>query len=75
MSVVLSETGTDILTAILAVFKAIGGWIVSSIDDLLPMFYKAESGLTFIGVLAVAGLAFSVAFMLIRLIKSWLRFG
>lgn len=75
MSVVLSETGTDILTAILAVFKAVGGWIVSSVDELLPLFYKAESGLTFIGVLAVAGLAFSVAFMLINLIKSWLHFG
>lgn len=71
----LTSTADSILTAILAVFSAVGDWIVSSVTKLLPLFYTAESGLTFVGVLAVAGLAFSVAFMLINLIKSWLHFG
>lgn len=71
----LSATGEGILTAILAVFAAVGEWIVTSITTLMPMFYSSESGLTFVGVLAVAGLAFSVAFMLINHIKSWLHFG
>lgn len=72
---ILSATGNSILTAILAVFAAVGEWIVTSVTNLLPLFYTSENGLTFIGVLGVAGLAFSVAFMLINLIKSWLRFG
>lgn len=74
-TVVQSETGTSILTAILAVFTAVGEWIVATFNSLVPLFYTPESGLTFIGVLSVAGLAFSVAFLLINLIKSWLHFG
>lgn len=67
---------TGILTAILAVFTGVADWIVTSVDGLVPLFYNAEgASLTFVGVLAVAGLAFSVAFMLINLIKSWLRFS
>lgn len=72
---ILSATGESFLAAILDVFAAVGEWIVTATTELLSLFYTSESGLTFIGVLAVAGLAFSVAFMLINLIKSWLRFG
>lgn len=74
-TVVQSTTGTSILTAILAVFTSVGEWIVATFNSLVPLFYTAESGLTFIGVLSVAGLAFSIAFLLINLIKSWLHFG
>lgn len=72
---VQADGGKSILSSILAVFAAVGEWIVSTFDTLVPLFYKDESGLTFIGVLAVAGLAFSIAFLLINLIKSWLRFS
>lgn len=71
----LSDTGTSILTAILSVFTAVGEWIVAAFNSLVPLFYTAESGLTFVGVLAVAGLAFSIAFLLINLIKGWLHFA
>ena len=53
----------NVLEAILAVFSAVGGWISDAVTDLVPMFYTAESGLSFLGVLAVAGLAFSVVFL------------
>lgn len=69
----MGTTGS-ILTAILAVFSAVGEWIVSTVTSLLPMFY-VEGSLTFLGVLAVAGLAFSVAFLLIGLIQRFLHFG
>ena len=69
----MGTTGS-ILTAILAVFTSVGEWIVSTVTSLLPMFY-AEGSLTFLGVLAVAGLAFSVAFLLIGLIQRFLHFG
>lgn len=62
-----------VLEAILAVFTGIGEWIGDAVTALIPMFY-AESGLTFLGVLAVAGLAFSVVFLIIGVIQNFLHF-
>lgn len=64
----------DILTAILAVFTAIGTWIGTSVTAIMPMFFVAETGLTFLGVLAVSGLGFSVIFLIIGLIQNFLHF-
>ncbi len=69
----MGSTGS-ILTAILAVFTAIGDWIAGAVTQLMPMFYVAETGLTFLGVLAVAGLAFSVVFLILGLIQNFLHF-
>ena len=63
----------DVLTAILAVFTAVGDWIGDAVLSFLPMFY-AEGNLTFLGVLAVAGLAFSVVFLMIGIIQRFLQF-
>jgi hypothetical protein len=65
---------TSVITAVLAVFTAIGEWIGTAMSTLTPMFYEAETGLTFLGVLAVAGLGFSVIFLLLRLIQNFLGF-
>lgn len=65
---------TSILASILAVFTEIGEWIGSAVTALIPMFYVPETGLTFLGVLAVAGLAFSVVFLIIGLIQNFLHF-
>lgn len=64
---------SGVLGAILDVFSSVGTWISESVNDLMPMFY-GESGLTFIGVLAVAGLAFSVIFLIIGVIQNFLHF-
>lgn len=64
-----------ILTAITDVFTAISTWIVEAVGGVMPMFYVAETGLTFLGVLAVAGLAFSVVFLLIGIVQRFLHFG
>lgn len=65
---------TNILTSILDVFDAVGTWIVEAVNSLTPMFYGAETGLTFMGVLAVAGLAFSVVFLILGIIQNFLHF-
>lgn len=65
---------TTVLNAILAVFLAVGEWIATAVDALVPMFYVAETGLTFLGTLAVVGLAFSVAFLIIGVIQNFLHF-
>ena len=63
-----------VLGYILEVFSSVGDWIATAVADLIPMFYVAESGLTFLGVLAVAGLAISVVFLLIGVIQNFLGF-
>lgn len=64
----------NVLSSILAIFLAVGEWISSAVSSLTPMFWSAETGLTFFGVLSVAGLAFSIAFLLINLIQGFLHF-
>lgn len=64
----------NIIDAVLSVFTNVGNWISEAITDLLPIFYTSESGLTLIGVLAVAGLAFSVIFLIIGLIQNFMHF-
>lgn len=64
---------TSVLTSILEVFSSVGDWIATAVTDLIPMFYGTD-GLTFLGVLAVAGLAFSVVFLVIGLIQNFLHF-
>ena len=65
---------TSVLTSILEVFTMVGEWIPDAMLALIPMFWAAETGLTFLGVLAVAALAFSVVFLLIGIIQGFLAF-
>lgn len=63
-----------VLDSVLEVFTSVGGWISTNVSTLMPMFYTSEGGLTFLGVLAVAGLSFSVVFLLLGLIQNFLHF-
>lgn len=65
----------SVLTSVFDVFESVADWIVSAVQSVIPMFYTAESGLTFLGVLAVVGLGFSVVFLLIGIIQRFLHFG
>lgn len=63
----------EIITAMLAIFSGIGDWLVTTIPDLMTMFY-AEGSLTFLGALGVSGLAISVIFLCIGVIQNFLHF-
>lgn len=64
------------LNAITEVFDAIGTWITSAVNDLIPMFWNAtDNTLTILGTLAVVGLGFSVVFLLIGIIQRFLHFA
>lgn len=68
-----------VLTAILAVFTSIGQWFSTAFNNIIPIFWQVGEGstggsLTFMGVLAVAGLAFSVVFLLIGIVQRFLKF-
>lgn len=64
----------NVLDSILDVFTAVGQWITEAVNNIIPMFYGTETGLTFMGVLAVAGLAFSVVFLILGIIQNFLHF-
>ena len=67
------ENTNTVLDAVLDVFSNVGTWIADSVQNLIPMFYD-EGSLTFLGVLAVAGLAISVIFMMLGVIQNFLHF-
>lgn len=64
---------TGVISAITGVFTEIASWIAEAVTAITPMFY-GESGLTFLGTLAVCGLAFAVVFLIIGLIQNFLHF-
>ena len=69
----------SILTAILSVFSGVGDWIITTMPKMLALFWTPGVGeeagsLTLLGILAVAGLAVSVVFLLIGFIQNFLHF-
>lgn len=69
----MKKKSLAIMQAIGEVWTAIITWIVSAIQALVPVFYSAETGFTFIGVLAVIGLGLGVVFLVIGVIQNFLR--
>ena len=65
---------TNVITDMLSVFDAIGTWIIGAITDMMPIFYSAETGLTILGVLATASLAFGVIFLVVGVIQRFFHF-
>ena len=67
-----------IITAMTGVFDAVFNWIMSAINAVIPIFWTSGSGdsagqLTFLGILAIVGLAISIFFLLVRLIQNFLH--
>ena len=63
------------LEAIFGTFTEVGEWITEFLPTLLTLFWNNETQtLTFLGVLAVAGLAISVFFLLMGIIQNFLHF-
>lgn len=62
-----------VLEAVLAVMTGVAGWFVETIPTIISIFY-AENALTFMGVLAVAGLSVSVIFLFLGVISNFLHF-
>lgn len=62
-----------IITAITAVFTAVGTWFASIIPDMLALFF-AEGELTILGALAVAALAIAVILLVLNWILDFFHF-
>ena len=65
----------NVLESVLGVFESVSEWMVTAFQNVTPMFYVAETGLTFLGVLAVAGLAVGLCLLIIAVVTKFLRFG
>ena len=66
---------TSVITSITNVFTAMIEWIAGTFQKIVPIFYDAESGLTFLGTLSVVALAISVFLLLMGLIQRFLHFA
>ena len=64
----------SIVSSILGVFSEMGDWIANQLNDMTVIFWNNETGLTFLGVLAVCGLGFSVVFLIMGIIQRFLHF-
>lgn len=68
-----------VLASILDVFTAVGEWFSTFVPTLFSLFWTPAAegsggSLTFLGVLAVAGLAVSIVFLVVGLIQNFLHF-
>ena len=66
------------MTEITKVFGAIGDWIITFLNNLVPLFWTEGAGdkpgsLTFFGILAMIGLAVSVFFLLMRVVENFIH--
>lgn len=60
------------LSAITQVWTEIMTWITTSLASVQTVFYDGNA-LTFLGVLAVIGVAISIAFLVIGVIQNFLK--
>lgn len=63
----------NVITALTAVFDAVMSWLATAIESVIPIFWTSTDGLTFLGVLALVGLAISVFFLIVGLIQNFLH--
>lgn len=63
-----------ILNAVLAVFTGVIDWFITSMNSVVALFYSAETGLTFFGVMALIALGISLVLLFIRMVKNYLTF-
>lgn len=61
---------------ILGTFSEVGSWIGTIISSLVALFWSVETAsLTFLGILSVAGLAFSVIMLLFGIVTRFVGFS
>lgn len=69
-----------VLDSVLDLFSEIGDWFSSFVPSMFSLFWTPGASasdpgeLTFLGVLAVAGLAISVIFLILGFIQNFLHF-
>lgn len=58
------------------VIEAVGSWLITLVNNLIPIFYNAtEESLTFIGWLTVIGFGVGMVMLVLRIVRSYTRVG
>lgn len=63
----------NIVTEMTEVFTEIMQWIITAITSVVGVFWNTETGLTFLGILAIVALGVSIFFLLMGLIQKFLH--
>lgn len=71
----MESTTPDLITSVFDVFSSIGTWFADNIPSMLSVFWNDETGLTVLGVLALAGLGISIIMMVFNFIRGFFSFG
>lgn len=66
---------TDIISAVTGVFTAVGDWFMGVIPNVVELFYTAEAGLSFLGVMTLASTGIALILLFIRLIGEFVGLG
>lgn len=64
---------SGVITAITEAWTAVSTWYVSTMQTVPEIFYDSETGLTFIGVLAIFGGGLTVIIGIIGAIRRWVK--
>lgn len=64
---------TSAITAITDAWTAVSTWYITTFKSVPALFYEAETGLTFVGVLAVMGAGLAIIMGLVMVIRSFLK--
>ena len=63
------------IEAITNVFTGMGDWIAEYMPTIMSIFYNTETNsVTFLGILALCGLAISIFFLLMGVVQNFLHF-
>ena len=63
----------NLITSVTGVWSEVSEWLVTHISSLQAIFYSAETGLTFIGILAVTSVGIAIFLLVMNIIRSFLR--
>lgn len=61
------------VSAILDTFSSVTTWFAGNIDAVEPIFWNAETGLTFVGGLSAVGVAVGVTLLVANWIKDFIH--
>lgn len=63
----------SVITSITEAWTAVATWFIDTMELVPALFYNSETGLTFIGTLAIFGGGLAVIIGLIGVIRSWVK--
>lgn len=69
------ENAYPVLTDMFGIFNAVIEWLTTALQTVLGMFYDNEEGKwTVLGIVTLVALAISIVFLIIGVIRAFIRF-